>query len=227
MKKLLKIIALLIVVGLLLMFGWLISGQLEPTTEAMAKYETLDTIQKDNYIQLSDGYDTGLIFYTGALVDPVAYSYLGDVKANVYIIESPFNMAFFSRNMTNKIIEENSGIENWYIAGHSLGGVIAYDDGIEYNDVIDGIILLASYPLDDRSSFDENVLALYGLNDGLVDDYKIQEEKLPTSSEIVEIEGANHAGFGDYGEQKGDNESTISVEEQNEIIVKEINKFIK
>ena len=37
---------------------------------------------------------------------------------------------------------------------------------------------------------------------------------MPDGFTDVIIEGGNHAQFGDYGEQKGDGEATISAEEQ-------------
>ena len=32
---------------------------------------------------------------------------------------------------------------------------------------------------------------------------------LPATATFIEIDGLNHAGFGDYGRQSGDNEATI------------------
>jgi hypothetical protein len=37
---------------------------------------------------------------------------------------------------------------------------------------------------------------------------------LPKDTQYVSIEGGNHAGFGNYGVQKGDNKATISNEQQ-------------
>lgn len=37
---------------------------------------------------------------------------------------------------------------------------------------------------------------------------------LPASARTVVIEGGNHAGFGEYGAQKGDSAASISVDEQ-------------
>lgn len=43
---------------------------------------------------------------------------------------------------------------------------------------------------------------------------------------IVAVEGGNHAQFGNYGKQRGDAEATISREEQQDITVEAINKFL-
>jgi hypothetical protein len=43
--------------------------------------------------------------------------------------------------------------------------------------------------------------------------------QLPSSTVRVEIDGGNHAQFGWYGTQSGDNKATISHNEQQEITV--------
>ena len=43
------------------------------------------------------------------------------------------------------------------------------------------------------------------------------KENLPQDTTYVEIEGANHSQFGNYGHQKGDNDALISEETQLEI----------
>ena len=40
---------------------------------------------------------------------------------------------------------------------------------------------------------------------------------LPADTSVQIIEGGNHAGFGDYGEQKGDGEAQISRAQQQRI----------
>ena len=48
---------------------------------------------------------------------------------------------------------------------------------------------------------------------------KITQSKdlLPASTTFVEIDGGNHAQFGSYGEQSGDNPAEISADEQTNI----------
>ena len=113
--------------------------------------------------------------------------------------------------------------ENWFIGGHSLGGVVAAMNTEKEN--IKGLILLASYPTEKPNC---KTLSIYGSNDGVLNIEKYQDstKNLKQFIEIV-IEGGNHAYFGNYGEQKGDNKATISRNEQQDITVKEIMKFIK
>ena len=44
---------------------------------------------------------------------------------------------------------------------------------------------------------------------------------------MFEIEGGNHAGFGNYGKQKGDGELLITREEQQNVAVDLITNFIE
>ncbi len=56
------------------------------------------------------------------------------------------------------------------------------------------------------------MLSLAGSEDGLSTPKKIADARhlLPADAEMVEIEGASHASFGDYGPQPGDGTPTIS-----------------
>ncbi|HBH2028666.1 TPA: alpha/beta hydrolase, partial [Clostridioides difficile] len=68
-----------------------------------------------------------------------------------------------------------------------------------------------------------------GSKDGVVNFKSLVEskQKLPDDTTYVEIEGGNHAQFGDYGKQKGDNDAIISQEKQLNITANSIIKFLK
>ena len=67
---------------------------------------------------------------------------------------------------------------------------------------------------------DENTLTIYGsLNQSV-------EDNIDYTENIVEIEGGNHAQFGNYGPQKGDLPATISAEEQQKQTVEAIEDFL-
>lgn len=105
--------------------------------------------------------------------------------------------------------------DQWYICGHSLGGVMAADYAAEHSSLISGVFMLAAYP---TKPLDENLrcVTIYGSEDGVLNMEKLEKanQYLPDSSEEVIIEGGNHAQFGDYGKQNGDGNATISYEEQ-------------
>ena len=52
------------------------------------------------------------------------------------------------------------------------------------------------------------------------------EDEIDYTENVVEIEGGNHAQFGNYGPQKGDLPATISAEEQQTQTVEAISNFI-
>ena len=81
-----------------------------------------------------------------------------------------------------------------------------------------GLILIGStHPRkDDHSGLKIPVMKIYGSNDGLASPAEIEQYKhnLPPHTQWVLIDGANHAQFAWYGEQLGDDDATISREEQ-------------
>ena len=88
---------------------------------------------------------------------------------------------------------------------------------------VDGLVLWASYPAEsnDLSARDVAVVSVYGSRDGLATPEKVtaSEDLLPPETRWVEIEGGNHAQFGWYGAQNGDNPATISREAQTRQVV--------
>ena len=172
------------------------------------------------------GNENILVFYPGAKVEYISYASimhaLAEKGLDTYIVEMPFNIAFFDAFAIKKV-KNKYEYNNWFIGGHSLGGVVAAMNVEKYN--IKGLILLASYP---RTETNCKILSIYGSNDGVLNLEKYQEKtnNLKQFTEIV-IDGGNHAYFGNYGEQKGDNKSTISRTKQQEITTNEIIKFVE
>ena len=195
----------------------------EPTDEAVAvfKNEDLIDIKEEEFITFrpkNEVVKKGFIFYPGGKVSPESYSLLAKSIAEkgylVVIVPMPLDLAILSPNKAEEVIEKYSEIETWAIGGHSLGGVMASKFASE-NDNIKGLALYASYPNGDELK-DKNikVVSIYGSEDGVADLDKIRNAKLSNESELYEIQGGNHAQFGSYGPQDGDNEATISKDEQ-------------
>ena len=85
------------------------------------------------------------------------------------------------------------------------------------NSNIEGVILYASYPQgDELKDSNVEVTSIYGSLDGVANLEKISDSKnlLPSTTTFIEIAGGNHAQFGSYGEQSGDNPAEISADEQ-------------
>ncbi|GCD13223.1 alpha/beta hydrolase [Clostridium tagluense] len=176
----------------------------------------------------------GLIIYPGGKVSPEAYAPLASKVAEsgfvVVIVPMPLNLAVLSPNKAEKVIEKHPKIKQWYIAGHSLGGVMVAQFAYKNQYKINGLILLASYPQksNNLSSSGVKVLSMYGTKDGFIGKDKIDESKklLPTSTKWIPINGGNHSQNGWYGFQKGDNTATITRDEQQNIIGKSIVQFM-
>ena len=176
--------------------------------------------------------DTAIIFYSGAKVDPVAYSPLcsgiAHMGIDVYLLKMPLYFPLLNINGADKVLSQNKH-NNLYIMGHSLGGTTAalYLSKAN-NPVYKGIIFLASYPnkkLDDSYK----CLSIYGSNDLVLNknEYNKNISNFPSNYKEVIIEGGNHSNFGDYGFQRKDGVASISKEEQINITKQEIVDFIQ
>lgn len=194
-----------------------------PTEEAQQVFKNIDVVDITEYefITFSPKGNTpnkGFIFYPGGKVKPEAYSILAKGIAEegylVVIVPMPLNLAVLSPNKANEAIEKYSYIDTWAIGGHSLGGVMASKFASE-NDNIKGLALYASYPSgDELKSSNIEVISIYGSEDGVADLEKIKSAQLSENSTFFEIKGGNHAQFGNYGPQNGDNNASISSSEQ-------------
>ncbi|WP_295126848.1 alpha/beta hydrolase [uncultured Leifsonia sp.] len=158
---------------------------------------------------------TGLVFIPGAVVDPYAYLYklaetVADTGLTVLITKPTLNLAFFDTRPLADFTSHVPEVDRWYVGGHSLGGVRACQLAADGH--VEGLVLFGSYCANDLSRSDLRVLSISGSRDGLSTPAKIDAARgmLPPSATMVQIEGMNHAQFGDYGPQAGDGVATIS-----------------
>ena len=140
-----------------------------------------------------------------------------------FLVEMPFNIAFFGQNSADEIIDSYN-YSDYFIAGHSLGGVVA-SQYVNQTNKTDGLILLESYS---TSNIDKPVLSIYASNDKLLNmkEYEDSKHLIDTNLTEIVIDGGNHAQVGNYGFQKGDGKATISAEKQQDMIKNEILTFI-
>jgi pimeloyl-ACP methyl ester carboxylesterase len=85
-------------------------------------------------------------------------------------------------------------------------------------EAVSGLVLWAAYPAsnDVLSDYQLATVSIYGTRDGLATPEEIDASRqlLPSDTQWIATKGGNHAPFGWYGPQAGDNEATISREEQ-------------
>ncbi len=186
---------------------------------------------RQGYFFDGPGEENAVIFYPGAKVEALSYAPLMHALAengtDCFLADMPYNFAFFGIGKADGILHKYE-YENWYMAGHSLGGVAAADYCEKHPGEIDGMIFLAAYTTGNLSDDDFAVLSVYGENDRVLnrESYEKNRANLPEDTEEEVIAGGNHAGFGDYGPQKGDGEAEISPEEQQAETAEIIGRFL-
>jgi hypothetical protein len=200
--------------------------------------EAYDALKSDSSVMVSIGnwlvftpvssnVSTGFIIYPGGRVDFRSYAPAAhEIAAEGYLViipQMPLNLAVFGVGTANDVIKSFPNVSAWAIGGHSLGGTIAAQFTFENPSKIKGLVLWAAYPASGTDLSKSNLLVttIHGSNDELVStaqiDYSLK--LLPSSTVRVEIAGGNHAQFGWYGDQAGDNAATITREAQQNLTV--------
>ena len=199
-------------------------------------------LEDDNEVKVSDtsnyyffdnlaNKDKALIFYGGAKVEEKSYapmmSKISHQGIDVFITKMPFRFPLFDSMKAESIYKANNTYKEVYIMGHSLGGVCASRVLNNTSHDYKGIIFLASYsdkPLDSKYE----ALSIYGSEDKVIDlkAYSNNTSNFPTGYVERVIEGANHANYGYYGNQKGDGTATITREAQIDLTVGYVSEFI-
>lgn len=173
----------------------------------------------------------GLLLYPGGRVEPSAYVYkLANIAQSgvaVVIPKSPFYMPLLNWTSPSNYTNIVPSVTEWYVAGHSVGGVRACQvagDGSQFK----GLVLLGAYCANDISGAGRPVLSIGGDQDKLTTPNDIQKNKhlLPATTKFETIAGLNHAGFGDYGKQNDDGDMAITDTEARDAITHHITTFV-
>ena len=229
MKRRFKIIIGLLLIVAIVFVGLVVWAETPPAPMR----EAYDALDSDSTVIVStpdwlifqpviSNKNVGFVIYPGGRVDFRSYAPIAHrIAAEGYlvvIVRMPLNLAVFGVNIANDVIKSYSQISTWIIGGHSLGGTMAAQFAYENPSEVRGLVLWAAYPASgtDLSKNSMIVTTIHGTNDGLVSSSQIEDslKLLPVSTSRIEIVGGNHAQFGWYGDQGGDNAATISREEQ-------------
>jgi dienelactone hydrolase len=184
---------------------------------------------------MNESPSAGVIFYPGGKVDPRAYAPpMHQIAAQGYlavIVPMPLNLAVLAPGKASQVMAAYPEIKDWIIGGHSLGGAMAAHFVKQNPTLLDGLFFWAAYPAsgDDLSQMDLKVVSISGSLDGLATPDKIDASRvlLPADSIWIPIEGGNHAQFGWYGDQPGDNSAEINREEQQQIAIQAVLDLLK
>lgn len=189
-------------------------------------------------IQPVDGqYDTLLVFYSGGLVRPQAYEWLGTALAGqgvrTVIPAFPLDLAVTGIGRADALIRQFGAGKRVILAGHSLGGAMAAQYARDHRAQLAGLILMGAYPagnvsLRDLPGAPLPVLSLLAEQDKVAAASTVRDglNRLPTSARLTVIKGAVHAFFGRYGPQKGDGIPTVTRAEAEAQIVSELRGFL-
>ncbi len=224
--KRVSLLLLLLIIASVITFQWL-NHSAEDTMQYQDKGKDIGGAR----VFESEEAKANFVFYPGGLVDYDSYfdfAYMvSEEGINVTVVDMPFNLAILNRYAFDDYYEADN--LPWFVGGHSLGAAAAAYPAKE-SDNVEGYIALAGYPPESIDLSDQplDVLTIHASLDGVIDlsAYETSMSRYPENSVHHIIEGGNHAGFGKYGAQRGDNPSTISTHLQHEQTVQLIAEFI-
>ncbi|MER3553463.1 MAG: alpha/beta hydrolase [Meiothermus sp.] len=206
-----------------------------PTQAALQALEPSPTlqVQKTGYgwVFIPRGTTKGgFAFYPGGLVEPQAYApplrKIAEGGYRVALLQVPFNLAVTAQGKARDAIAEAPNLR-WAVGGHSLGGVVA-SNFAQSNPDAKAIVMWSSYPQNDLSALEKPTLLLRGDRDGVVRKDRLEQNraKFPKNTQFVSLPGLDHASFGGYGPQRGDNAATVGKEEGWDLIAKRTLEFL-
>lgn len=174
----------------------------------------------------------GIVLYPDARIDSAAYAYkmsgVAKLGVAVVIVKPLLHLPSLDIHGPADFESLATSVKDWYVAGHSLGGVKACQVAYNNQTSFKGLILLGSYCAGSIATLSIPVLSLAGSNDGLTTTQSIQNHKssLPKDTNFQIITGLNHAGFGNYGAQNGDGNMAIDDTDALQKITDSSAKFI-
>jgi hypothetical protein len=229
-KRILLISSVLLLGTILIGLGGFViwaSNPAPPMAEALTALESDNevTVEIEPWLTFTPTQEMpreGFILYPGGLVDARAYApparAIAAAGYQVVIVPMPLNLSLLAPNRAGEVMDAFPNVETWSIGGHSLGGDSAAGFVERHPERIENLLLWGAYLSGNKTLRDQEigVTSIFGTLDGVATPDEIAGSRLslPTDTEYVAIEGGNHAQFGWYGEQDGDNPATISREEQ-------------
>jgi len=215
MKKALKIIGIVVALVAVGMYAYLsittVRNNAAPAAAALAAMESDErvTVEYDEYLALTPAGSTpktGIVFYAGAYCDIRGYTPVWkEIAAQGYLVVSPklpFDFAIFAPNAADEVRAAHPEIEQWIIAGHSMGGAMAGVYADNNRDNLAGAIVFDSYPPGSNSLADADLPILLferARADGSRSQKFIDNANLyPESAELTLIPGAQHMYYGSF-----------------------------
>ena len=210
----------ILLIGAIALVGWATVSAQDATERAVMVLQDNDVAREDGQLVFrpSSPNGKGFIYYPGGLVEPDAYAVTAQGLAAagylVVIPKMPLNLAFTGINRADGIRADFPEIESWAIGGHSLGGAMAAEYAKNNVDIIDGLIMFASYPANTEEfiDFPIPILSIIGSNDPGSPEQNAFYEAISDSASLFVIEGGNHRQYADYSFQNNDGQIIGKVE---------------
>jgi hypothetical protein len=215
MKKILKIVAVIVVALPVLALGWLVystdKNLASPTPEALTALASDDAVVVDDgdWLVMRPAGSTptaGFILYPGANCDIRGYAPLAREIASAgyltIVVSMPFDFSIFAPDRADDVRAAFPEIQDWVIAGHSMGGAMAGRYAFHHADDLAGLILWDSYPPAANSLADSTLPVLHvhrATTDGLPPQkFEDMRGVYPTDSVWVPVPGGVHMYFGAF-----------------------------
>ena len=216
-------------------YAWTRTARYAAFPEALAVAERATSMRGWTVFEPTEPPTAGFVFYPGGLVDAAAYAplmrRLADGGVLAVIVPMPLELAVFGIGRATAVLEAFPQVGTWVIGGHSLGGAMAAEFVKGNPAAVDGIAFLASFPAEatDLSALPIGAVSTYGTENGVTppEGFEASMARLPPGSELVVIDGGNHAGFGHHGPQAGDGTATIDREEQQRQTAETLLAFVR
>lgn len=239
LKKIVPGIAAVLVLAVAGTLGWMsipFAYQQDETAAALVSTDQVQVTQGD-FISFAPAHSTpdkGIVFYPGGKTKAETFAPLlrrfAEQGYLAVIVPMPFNTAFLGISKADEVVAAFPSVQQWVIAGHSLGGVAAS----EYVKTADlsrfkGLLLLASYPASDISQLGIAVKSISGSKDLQSTPEKINanKTKLPVNTNYVVIENANHWQFGSFAAEDEQQQGLLSPSEQAEQVFAQSLAFLQ
>jgi pimeloyl-ACP methyl ester carboxylesterase len=215
-------------------------GVREDVLQSSASVTVAQSDESIGFFPSPDTQQAALAFLPGALVDPDAYTPMARRLAErgyaVVIVKVPMRLALLEsqeeevRTRLKELLERDDRQHRWILGGHSRGGAMAADFAGDDPAPWSGLLLVGtSHPRErDLSELPLPVTKVFGSEDGLASEAEVRQfsGNLPSGTQWVRIAGGNHAQFGWYGRQLGDDKATISRSEQQRRLVEAVEQML-
>ena len=148
----------------------------------------------------------GLVFYPGAHCDPRGYApALRALASQGYLVVAvpmPLYLAFLAPDRAADVMAAHPEVDDWVVAGHSLGGAMAASFAYKDPRRTRGVAIWDSHPPEAQSlaSYERPVLMVHRASaQGIAPElYRSRKHLFPQHTHFVPIAGGNHMNFGDF-----------------------------